>query len=340
MRSSLNPLLENDDKLDHSAHVIIMPVYIPNLNGYYSDALKILKYSVESILCTKNEATRLIIVNNASTSRIRDYLLQLYLDGQIDKLILNNENRGKIESVLSAARGCWEPLITITDADILFRENWESNVFNAFSAFPKLGVFGMMTSPDAIQRATSTTLIDNLLSMNLRLGKVISDKTITETYKSTGRLNSDGYIKALRQRQPYIKSRQGQVYVMGANHAAATYKRKILFDQLERRVSYKFYHKAKLDKNFLDIPSDKLGYWRLSPQESNVYHMGNTFEEGLKLPGNTKVKKLEITNEKNFKSSWLRHIPYFYRHWLAFFVFRFCMKDIIMSLMIASCLLV
>jgi hypothetical protein len=128
MRVGMNPQKQDKKvKLDTS-HCVISVVYIPEMTGYYANVLEVFKLSLESIIATKNKQCTITVVNNASCREVVDYLETMFASGKIDCVIHHKTNIGKMDALIGAARGTREPLITLTDVDILFKKGWQENV--------------------------------------------------------------------------------------------------------------------------------------------------------------------------------------------------------------------
>ncbi len=78
MRVGHNP---HKDKIQDASdywHQVIIPVYIPNHEGYFKDSFAILKLCLQSLLSTVHTKTYISIVNNGSCDLIVDYLNSLH----------------------------------------------------------------------------------------------------------------------------------------------------------------------------------------------------------------------------------------------------------------------
>ena len=310
MRVGQNPEKTSERKLVHKRHRVIIPVYIPNEEGFYAQSVEVFHRTMESLFETTGDETNITIVNNNSIGVVEQSCREWVKSDKIDRYIAYSENRGKAEVVLAAARGSWEDYITVADADILFFPGWLEKVSEAFSTFPKLGVCGLLTSPFSQSRATSTVYLDTLTRFSLKKDKVVSDEVIREFTRSTGLSDSDREKMMLASKQHFL-SKNGQHFLLGANHAAATYAREIFFHERNRKVIYPFRRKAKLIKSHFDIPSDKLGFWRMSFPRPLAYHMGNVPES----PERTEALQFDFPSEIRFpekppKQSLFRLLPY------------------------------
>ena len=102
-------------------HRIVMVVFIPELEGYYEDMFEVVKISINSLIKTIPTKSAITIVDNGSCEVVVNYLGALFKDGLIDALQLLKTNIGKIDALMGGARASREPIITLTDCDILFK---------------------------------------------------------------------------------------------------------------------------------------------------------------------------------------------------------------------------
>src|SRR5690606_20935200 len=99
----------------------------------------IFKKALFSVRKTAISSIAVSVVSNGCSQEINDKLYQLYKEGYIDELIIETHCIGKINSLLKVLRTIQEPLVTISDADVLFLNGWEEAVLDVFEAFPKAG---------------------------------------------------------------------------------------------------------------------------------------------------------------------------------------------------------
>lgn len=280
--------------LKECSHRVIIPLYIPNEEDYYEDAFKIFTYCLFSVRKTTFSPIKISVISNGSCGTINKKLAKLQLEDHIDELIIENENIGKINSILKAVRTAEERLITITDADVLFLNNWEKEVVSVFEAFPKAGV----VCPVPVFR-THDVLTNNiwkryLFSNKLRFLPVKNVKALTRFANSIGWpwLN-DEYKDAIGT----IRSKNEIVAVLGSSHFVATYKREV-FSQLPKNNS-----EYKLGGNsehlYTDRPVLKMGGYRLSTYDNFAYHLGNTFEDWMESKFNKIYEEEKVYNSFN-----------------------------------------
>ena len=125
MRIGYNPHKDKRIEASKYVHQVIIPVYIPNQEGYFRDSFKIFKLCLKSLFATIHNNTFITIVNNGSDLIIKDYLNELYQDDKIHEVI-HTENIGKLNAILKGLAGNAIEIVTISDSDVLFLPNWQS----------------------------------------------------------------------------------------------------------------------------------------------------------------------------------------------------------------------
>ncbi|TRX41249.1 glycosyltransferase [Flavobacterium restrictum] len=275
MREGYNP---NKDKNIHKTdcfHQVIIPVYIPNQEGYFKDSFKILDYCLQSLFKTSHQHTYFTIVNNGSCTEVITYLDTLLQQKKIHELI-HTTNIGKLNAVLKGIVGQRFQLVTITDADVLFLNNWQKKTYEVFEAFPKAGAVCPTPSSKSFNDKTYNILFEKLFSKNLYFTDVLDQDALRAFAHSIG--NDNFYKKAHLQK--YLVVANGKVKaVVGAGHFVTTYRFEV-FKKIT--VTYSEFALGGLSENLLlDNPVVKNGLWRLSTQANCAYHLGNVLESWM-----------------------------------------------------------
>jgi hypothetical protein len=287
MRIGFNP---NKDKIQESNeffHQVIVPVYIPNQEGYFKDSFAILQYCLQSLFKTSHPKTYFTIVNNGSCDEVVNYLNALHQENKIQELI-HTTNIGKLNAILKGIAGQQFPLITITDADVLFLNDWQKATYQIFETFPKAGVVSTTPSSKMIRYFTSNVLFNNILSNQMRFTQVANPDAMKSFAESIG--NPSLYNECHLEK--YLTISKGNVKaVIGAGHFVATYRGSI-FDNLEQRNTI-YNLGGNSEGDILDKPVVENGFWRLSTENNYTFHMGNTVEDWM-------LKQVEGLHENNY----------------------------------------
>lgn len=275
MRIGVNP--EKGKKINHQVyHKVIVPIYIPNLEGYFKDGLKITQLCIESLILTKHNKASLTVVNNNSCKEVREYLQTKFEDGGIDHLVHHRINLGKIDAVIPIARSSQEPLITITDGDVLFRQGWMQAVEEVYDVFPEAGMVSPVPHGTTFNKFTCNTILGGLFKKELKIEKGLCDlKHMLAFAKSIGG-EEKMYKKPLHLSHQMVVKRGAFYAVVGCGHFVSTL-RNTNFKLAPQGLSGYVYSK-NADNGFIDIPLEKSGLWRLATTGNHAWHMGNVWE--------------------------------------------------------------
>lgn len=291
MRIGLNP---NKNKVAFSNnnyfHQIIIPVYIPNNEEYFKDSFELFRYSLDSLFKTCHNKTFFTIINNGSSDEVKEYLNKL-LDNNLINELIHTTNIGKFNAILKGISGQNFPLVTITDADVFFLNNWQKETYEIFEALPRVGLVSTTPSSKMVKYLTSNIMFDNFWSNSLEFTEVKNKKAMQDFANSIG--NPFFYNKHHLKKYLTLFKNNKRV-VVGAGHFVGTYNR-IVFDGFLNQTYSKFKMGREL-RVFLDKPVIDSGFWRVSTEENFTYHLGNTKEKWmLDLFKDTKnIDKLEL----------------------------------------------
>ncbi|MFN3754446.1 glycosyltransferase family A protein [Flavobacterium sp.] len=292
MRVGFNP--HKDKPLEQSSylHQVIIPVFIPHFEGYYKDAFTILDYCLHSLFQTVHNQTMITVVNNGSCTTIVDYLNQLFEEQKIQEVI-HTENLGKINAVFKGLSGNNIPLVTITDSDVLFLNDWQKETVAVFNNFPKAGVVGLVPQIRNFAYLSNNLIFDKLFSKNLQFTEVKNPEAFKKFYYSIGW--SEDYNLDYSRWTLSIDNKDFRA-VVGSGHFVATYKKE-LFDEIKTFMGYKM---GADSERYLDESPLHKGLWRLTTNDNYAYHMGNVVEDWMieSLQENA-VDSVEVSMLKN-----------------------------------------
>jgi len=300
MRIGNNP--QKEAILENNGYVfqIVIPVYIPNLRGYYTESFKVLKNCIFSLQKTVSYKTFISIVNNGSCGEILQYLNEQLRAGRINEIV-HTHNIGKLNAIIKGMAGHNIPLVTIADADILFKQDWQTETITVFNNFPKSGVVGLIPQFKMFTSHSSNLIFDSFWNSQLKFSKVKDKEALVRFYDSIGW--DDNYNKDYLSRQLTISSNSHKS-IVGSGHAVATYKREIFTKLLSKTSKYKL--GGDSETQFLDISVLKLDGWRLTTEKNYAFHMGNTWETWMQaeIDSLTQNNKRKIPNlQSNVLSS-------------------------------------
>ncbi len=296
MRSGNNPQRHKKITDRNYSHRVIIPVYIPEIKGYYIDSFKIFKLCFQSINKTINFQTAITIVNNGCCKEVVNYLNELYKNNLVDELI-NTQKVGKLNAILKGVRSSKEPYLTITDADVLFKNNWVKETMHIFNTFNKAAVVGIVPQFKLYESLSHNVIFDNFFNKNLKYTKVKDVKGLKLFYKSIG-WNDDYNQDYLNYNLSLTKN--NTIALIGSGHFVATYKRN-LFDN---NLPFSNYLLGGTSETiYLDLPPSKKNLWKFTTDGNYAFHMGNTlqdwmvnFEKKIDIQNNVALNFPQISN--------------------------------------------
>lgn len=294
MRIGYHPYKDQKQEDTDYVHQVIIPVFIPNEEGYFKDAFTIFQHCVQSLLKTVHNKTFITIVNNGSCSKVVTYLNGLF-EGQKIQELIHTENIGKLNAILKGLAGNNIQLVTISDADVLFCNQWQQETVKAFNSFPKAGVVGIVPQFKLYESNCGNILFDNFFSKKLKFLAVEDQKQMEQFYESIGwdkNYNHD-YLK-----QHLTISSSNCTAVVGAGHFVATYKKEI-FKEIVTYIPFKM---GANSETYLDRAPLLKGLWRLTTNKNFAFHMGNVHEPWML----EELKKLNAVEKEITKVSFQR----------------------------------
>jgi len=291
MRIGFNPAKENKEIVIENYHRVIVPVYIPNFEGYFANLFDVFKLCLESLLLTSHSKTRITIYNNNSHPDVKAYIDEKYNTSElIDQVFHSKENLGKINAILAAAKGNLEPLITITDADVLFKQGWQTAVEKTFVDFPEAGMISPVPSSKVFKMFTANNWYYGFFKGKLAFEKVEDPEAMHRFDLSLG--NDELMYKPIHLKKYLVLKNKKASAVMGCGHFVATLKREV-FDRGSNKPAF-IKIVGGVERKFIDTPNEELGLLRLATKGNYAYHMGNNTEPWMYEEFNSLVKNDEI----------------------------------------------
>ncbi|MDG2356767.1 MAG: glycosyltransferase family 2 protein [Polaribacter sp.] len=277
MRIGINPEKENKEIKDKIYHRVVVPVYIPDFEGYFAGSFEVFKLCLESLLLTVHSQTRITIYNNNCHKDVKTYIDKKYYESEyIDQVFHSKKNVGKINAILASVKGNLEKLITVSDADVFFKNGWQFGVEKLFVNFPEAGMISPVPSSKSMLSYTSNNWFYSLFKGNLSFEKVLDPKAMHRFDLSLG--NKQRLYKSIHLKKYLVltNKKNNSQAVMGCGHFVATVHR-VVFDKGSSEPAF-FKISNGIESKFIDIPNEKLGFLRLATKENLAFHMGNFTE--------------------------------------------------------------
>jgi hypothetical protein len=289
---------------------VVVPVYIPGEDvpdgGYFAEAAAILDLCLDSLLATSGAETRITVVANACRAEVVDALAGRHRAGAIDQLIVSHDNLGKVDGFLAGARASWEPIVVVSDADVLWRPGWQAALTEILATFPECGVVGAAPLPNLAAYATSATVLEALVDRVIGRRTVVDPEDLTRFAQSVGNPGLfDRYVE-----DQLVVERAGVTALVGAGHFACGFRRAALDDVAPGPC-------LGFERESLDFPLDAAGWWRLATTSAFAWHLGNVVEpwmsEQLTRPEEPEhpgqPERIDLPDVDRGQPSWLGRVP-------------------------------
>ena len=306
MRIGKNPNKDINLQETDYTHQIVIPLYIPNFEGYFKDSLKIFQLCLSSLTKTSHNKTFISVINNGSCNEVRSFLNEKIKDRIIHEVVHTN-NIGKNNAIIKGVIGHNFRIITIADSDVLFLNNWQNETIKIFNAFPKAGVVGIVPQFGIFNSNSWNVLFDNFFSKKMQFTIVKNPNALKLFYNSIGW--DTNYNKNYLEKHLTLRSDNNLTAVIGSGHFVATYKREVLNLSPNEYISKPL--SSKYDNLLLDKPILFKDGWRLTTDENFAYHMGNTLEDWMFKEVNEnyiKTEGIELNNTNILKKSKLKYL--------------------------------
>ncbi|NND62763.1 MAG: glycosyltransferase family 2 protein [Flavobacteriaceae bacterium] len=278
MRIGNNPEKNNTILQIDSYHRVIIPIYIPNLSeDYFKDGLKILSLCIDSLLKTIHEKTRISLVDNGCCAEVVSYLNELYhTEPKVDQLLNSRVNLGKVNALYAIIKSNLEPVITISDADVMFLPNWQQEVETVLQNFPEAGMVSPVPSSKGYGGLyLNSTIYYGLFKGKIRFGKVQDPDGMVKFQESIGRTM---YEPIHLEKYLTLENKKSKV-VLGCGHFVATFRAEVFESGPQEVCQHKIVGGS--ENKYLDIPNDKAGYLRVATLGNYAYHLGNIHEKWM-----------------------------------------------------------
>ncbi len=291
VRIGKNPLKE---KKVHSARPYVSCCTItcvPELSGYWSEMKDVVEFSILSMKKNTKIDNEIILLDNGSCKDFVNFLISVKDYGLIDRLVLCNDNMGKIGGINILSSIFSSNYFMYADSDIYFMPGWLERHVEIFETFHRHGL-----RPGMI---TGTPLpvgdIDKMLAfLSKAEGVEVREHVLPESYlkmhaEDIGK-SIDRIAKSLR-KVGYIASIDGVEAFLGAWHMQFLMSREVASRVFPLSANYAL--RGDEDRQ-IEETVEKLGYLRLSPPNYVLRHIGNVICGDLR----SEYNKLKISNQE------------------------------------------
>ena len=279
-RIGTNPARGKFSNYNPARVTVAVLTYIPDVSGYFKHRLQIIQLVLASIRAHTTIPYDLMVFDNGSCQPLVDYLLELHKAGEINYLLLSQENIGKIGAMQIIFNSAPGEVIAYSDDDILFYPQWLEAHLEILDNFPQVGMVSGVPVRNAAGYARHS--LDRLVEqpptgMTIYWERRIPDTWETDWALSTGRDPERHLIatqgeKDLVLRMNIAENRTSLEAIGAANHFQFVAPKHVLLEALPENWS------GKLMGSMVELDEavDALGYLRLSTTKRYTRHLGNT----------------------------------------------------------------
>ncbi|PKN91587.1 MAG: hypothetical protein CVU44_18570 [Chloroflexi bacterium HGW-Chloroflexi-6] len=243
--------------------------YIPFLSGFYSEALDVLKVSLETMRNDPGLPFDLMIFDNGSCPEVRDWLIGEKESGRIQYLVLSEKNMGKGGAWNIILAGAPGEIIAYADSDILYYPGWLTRSVELLETFPKVGMVTarpFRTNPE-YHSSTREWAQQNAA---LEEGQFIPWENFWEFNRSLGQDEAENR-KVYTETQDWQISHQGKKAMVGASHWQFVAYKSTLAQFLPFDMDKPMGQVKQLDQRM-----NAAGYLRLMVSDPLVMNLSNT----------------------------------------------------------------
>lgn len=272
MRQGQNPVKQLNQVTKPQRVTATVLNHIPFLDGFYSEMLKVLKVSLDTLRENAGMPFDLLVYDNGSCKEARDLLLGEYEQGFIQTLILSDRNMGKGGAwnvMLQAAPG---EIIAYADNDVLYHPGWLRESVKVLETYQQVGMVTSRpfhTKPELYSAVVK--FADETPGVSLTRGHFINPEWIREFLLSVGRSEQEIATDIAQDDVKIVY--KGLTTYAGASHWQFLAWKKVLQEFLPIDLDKPLGQVLKLDEMI-----NERGYLRLMTAEPLTMNMSNTVD--------------------------------------------------------------
>ncbi len=306
-RYGMNPARNKNISYTPSRVTAAMMTYIPNLEGYFTHRLDVLKLSLESLIHSLNGQTDIIVMNNGSCAQVREFLDHQLESGRIDYLIHSRRNLGVIGGFKVLFNAVPGEVIAYCDDDVIYYPGWLDAHLEILDTFPKAGM--VSGAPVGFSSEHAVTAVESFIAAEKQDLSVMEKPRVEDWEESwavsTGRSAAE-HLQTIQDTPNKHLIYQGVEAIQSAKHFQFVTPKKVICEAFSPEWSGSLMDGLVA----LDESVDRLGYLRLTTPIRYARHVGNTIsreiqQEAEKLGVKTTGEVPDVQEHEH----WLLRIP-------------------------------
>ena len=306
-RFGMNPARNKNISYSPSRITAALMTYIPNLEGYFTYRLDVLKLSLDSLIQSVIGQTDIVILNNGSCTQVREYLDLQLERGRIDYLIHSSRNLGVIGGLKILFNAVPGDVIAYSDDDVFYYPGWLDAHLEILDKYPQAGMIS--GAPVGYSSEHAVKAVDEFIT-SASQDLIVTEQPRVDDWEeswavSTGRPAAE-HLQAVKDTPNIHLTYQGVEAVQSAKHFQFVTPKKVICEAFSPDWSGSLMDGLVA----LDESVDNLGYLRLTTPLRYTRHIGNTIskdiqQEANRLGLNTRTEVSDIQEHEH----WLLRIP-------------------------------
>lgn len=278
-RIGANPARKRHTDYRPAPVTVVLLVYIPHLEGYFTQRLDILKVVIQALVKHTTYPHDLLIFDNGSCPPVIEYLKGLREQGVADYLFSSRRNIGQFNALRMAFAAAPGEYVAYVEDDVLLYPGWLEAEMAVLKAFPQAGMVGGVPVRAATQlphASLDSWLAERPPDVQVRRGRFLPDEWEVDWARSTGR-DPQQHLANTRDWEDIILERKGVQAFGAAAHFQFLSPKAVALQVLPQ--GWTTYLMGPMER--YDEAIDRMGRLRLSTAERYARHLGNALTPDL-----------------------------------------------------------
>ncbi len=303
----MNPARNKNISYSPSRVTAAMMSYIPNLEGYFTYRLDVLKLSLDSLIHSVAGRSDIVVMNNGSCAEVGNYLNHQLEIGRIDYLIQSRRNLGVIGGLKVLFNAIPGEVIAYSDDDVFYYPGWLDAHLEILDKFPKAGMIS--GAPVGYSSEHAVKAVEEFISSASQDLTVMEKPRIDDWEESwaisTGRPAAE-HLQAVKNTPNIHLTYQGVEAIQSAKHFQFVTPKKVICEAFSPDWSGSLMDGLVT----LDESVDNLGYLRLTTPLRYTRHIGNTISKDIQQEADRLgLKTITEVSDIQEHEHWLLRIP-------------------------------
>lgn len=279
-RIGTNP--SRNQKLDFEPPKVTVAVlvYAPHEAGYFEHRLAVTRLTIESILANTEKPIELLVFDNGSNQKMRQFLEDLYEAGKIDTLILSSANIGKLNALWRIANTAQGSVIAYTDDDVYHLKGWLPEHLQVLSTFPNVGAVTGFYIKQRVAMSSQKTLewVEAGNADKVEKGQLIPRKWEEEYMDNSGR-SEERYQSEVAGLEDMVVTFNHVKAWVSAHHFQVVMPKTVMLEVLGDMLDGGWSDLLMGRMVEMDDRMDAKGYLRLTTYPQTMRLLGNVIDE-------------------------------------------------------------